>query len=155
MREYNNRTLFELFNNNFLNDCGIQNLSINPISSGYSITPPPPILQYLLSATSYHLCRLQKPISNLTSPCDPQTIRFPSSGILVTDHNMMKDGIIFKKQRRVYCARYQDGKIQQKHRFYWYIFSIHKKVYCCHGLTRQNLESRNLFIWHQHCMALC
>ena len=89
--EYNNRTVYDCFNNPFTADCGSPAMNLPPITID-DRPPPPKRSRYapnLLPATIY--VASEKSVSTLTSPCDSPPIHLPRSGIPVMNHNMINN----------------------------------------------------------------
>ena len=89
MTEYNDRKVFDYFNNISPDNCDTQDLNIPHMAFDYSPRPPKipcntfDMLPATISAAS------KNSLSTLTSPCDSPTLRLPISGGPITYHNSM------------------------------------------------------------------
>ena len=105
MTEYNDRKVFDYFNNISPDNCDTQDLNIPHMAFDYSPRPPKipcntfDMLPATISAAS------KNSLSTLTSPCDSPTLHLPSSGGPITYHNSMTNTKGWKTQQRGYCAR--------------------------------------------------
>ena len=89
MREYNNRTVYDCFNNSFQDDCGISYCNLPPITIDNRTYPDkgsrytPDIIPYTISVAS------EKSVSTLNTPSDS-----PQPSILTSNypnhHHTMK-----------------------------------------------------------------
>ena len=109
MRGYNDRIVFDCFNDPFPNKCGISALNLPPVTIDDS--PHPKKTSHYTSgpllATIYVASK--NSVGTLTSPCESPTLHFFGSKTPATDHNMMKDEKFCETRQRGYCDRRHDG----------------------------------------------
>ena len=152
-REYNNRTVYDCFNNPVTDDFGIQALNLPPIASYDRPCPhkraryTPDLIPAAISVAS------ENTVITLTTPSDlPRLLLLPSDDPNPT-HARMKDESYCIRAKIGYCCREHDDKIcYKKTRFYCSMCSDKdKKFYYCHEVSRRNSETRTCFVEYQKC----
>ena len=150
---YNNRTVYDCFNNPFTDDFFSPALNLPPITFNDIPRPhkrnlyTPYLIPAAISVAS------ENSFITLTPPSD-------SPDILPSDDpntlRVMKKGVPFLGRVKIgYCYGENDQNIcYKKTRFYCSICSNkNKKIYYCHWFSRINSETRTCFLEHHNSMS--
>ena len=144
--EYNNRTVYECFNNSFTDEFGIPDLNLHPVTFYYRPCPhkrschTPDLILYVISVAS------KFSLSTFTTPSD-------SSDLLPSDDpnalHVIKEYVPFLHRVKIgYCCRKHDQKRYYKNtRLYLSTLSDKKKkVSYFHKFSRINSDTSNFFL---------
>ena len=149
-REYNNRTIYDCFNNPLPADCGSPALNLPEIAFDDRPRPhkracyTPDLLPAAISVASenyFSTLTTTSYLPDLLPSDDPNTL------------HVMKRGVTFLGRAKIgYCCRKHDKKrCYKKTRFCCSTCSDkNKKFYYCHGFFRIKSDTRTCLIDHQH-----
>ena len=110
IKDYNNKTFYECFDNQFPGDCGSPALNIPPITvyDRHRSHKRARYTPYLLPDTIFFAS--ENSISPLTTPSDYKRLLLLPSNDTNSPHAMNKDGPYRGRVKRGYCSRKHDEK---------------------------------------------